>query len=88
MPLVLDIPARIESKLHEVFGDDLSRVALEALLIEGYRSAKLSLGQIAEVLGMTTIQADQFLAERGVPLNYSEDDLQRDVATLKRKLGS
>ncbi len=87
MPLILDYPQRIETKLHDVFGDELSQSMLEAILLEGYRNGKLSVGQIAEILSITVIQADEFLAKRGVPLNYTMDDWLKDVRSLDNTLG-
>jgi predicted HTH domain antitoxin len=87
MPLILDYSERVESKLHAVFGDNLGQTMLESLLIEGYRSGKISVGQIADILGKTSVQADEFLAQRGVPLNYTVEDLQKDLRTLDQLLG-
>jgi predicted HTH domain antitoxin len=66
-------------------GDDIDRKGLEALAIEGYREGKLSLGKLAELLGFaTTHDANRWLAERGVPLNYSVKDFHDDCGTLDR----
>jgi hypothetical protein len=64
---------------------DLSRTALEAVAIEGYRSEKLGRGQVQRMLGFTTpMQVDAFLKEHDVYLNYSMEDLEEDLATLER----
>lgn len=84
MRIDLDIPKQVQGILEAEWGD-LSRAAKEALAIESYRTGKLSVGLLAEMLGMGVIEADRWLAERGVPLNYSPDDLEadrRDLATL------
>jgi len=81
----LKVPPALEQTLRRVFGDDLDQVALEALAVEGYRQAKLTAGEVARLLGLdTSLQAQQWLAARGVPLNYTLDDLDADRAALAR----
>ena len=83
--VTLNVPSSLEPTLRRIFGDDLDRVALEALAIEGYRLAKLTGGEVARLLGLdTSIQAQQWLAGRGIPLNYALDDLDADRASLAR----
>jgi predicted HTH domain antitoxin len=60
-----------------------SEAAKEAFIIEGYRAGRLSLGQIATLLSLSTrLEAERWLAERRVPLNYDIDDFDRDCETL------
>ncbi len=80
MSLTLNFPLSAEQAFLTAWGD-----RLEALAIEGYREGKLSLGTLAELLGFaTTHEADRRLAERCVPLNYSENDFREDCRTLGR----
>ena len=63
---------------------DLSRAALEALALEGYRSERLSEGQVRRMLGFRTrMQVHTFLKAHKVYLNYSIRELQDDLASLK-----
>ena len=86
---------RTRDQLHEDVGAALERrrllIASGALLnlevscevaAEGYRSGQLSIGQVAELLGLGVIQAEAFLRGRGVNLNHSAADLQRDTETV------
>ena len=58
---------------------NLSRAALEALALEGYRSMRLSEGQVREMLGFTSrMQVHALLKERGIHLHYSMADLEQD----------
>jgi predicted HTH domain antitoxin len=83
--VAFNISPVIESLLRRVFGDDLDRSALEALAIEGYRTARLTAGEVARLLGkQTSIEAQEWLASRGVPLNYALEDLESDRETLGR----
>ena len=83
--VTLKVPSSLETTLRRIFGDDLDRVALEGLAIEGYRLAKLTAGEVARLLGLdTSLQAQRWLAGRGIPLNYALDDLDADRAALAR----
>jgi predicted HTH domain antitoxin len=86
MAVIIDIPKRIEDALRAEWGD-LEQAARDALLIESYRSGKISIGFLAESLGIGVIEADRWLAERGVPLNYSAEDLEADRKTLGELFG-
>jgi hypothetical protein len=63
---------------------DLSRAALEALALEGYRSERLSEGQVRRMLGFRTrMQVHTFFKAHNVYLNYSIRELENDLASLK-----
>lgn len=87
--VAFDFSPSIEATLRRAFGDRLDSAALEALAIEAYRSAKLTAGEVAILLGLeTSIAAQAWLAQRGIPLNYSIEDLDADRIALERVLGS
>lgn len=83
MRLKIDIPEKLDSALSREWGD-LSAAAKEALAIESYRTGKISIGFLAEMLGIGVIEAEAWLAKRGVPLNYTMADLEADRADLAR----
>ena len=83
MSVTIDLPEEIAQQLQAQWGD-LSRRTLEALAIEGYRSVVLSIGQVAEILGLSVWEAEIFLKERGVELLYTAEDLKQDLATNER----
>ncbi|HMG72894.1 MAG TPA: UPF0175 family protein [Pyrinomonadaceae bacterium] len=85
MQVLLTIPDDVAAEL-EPEGADLGRRALEALAIEGYRAEALSLGQIAEMLGLSINEADSFLKARGVALPVALEDFARDGAALEKLL--
>ncbi|HEY1378770.1 MAG TPA: UPF0175 family protein [Gemmataceae bacterium] len=87
MSITIDIPKAIEDQLTAGWGADLGRAAKEALAAEGYRAGVLSLGQVAELLGLSIDAADGFLKARGIPLPYTADDLDGDLAALGRARG-
>ena len=77
-----EIPDEIAQALQS---SDLSRSALEAIAIEGYRSEKLGRGQLQHLLGFTTpMQVDAFLKEHDVYLNYTIEDYTEDLVTLEK----
>ncbi len=79
--ITIRVPVEIASHL-AVSADDLSRKALEALAIEGYREGRLSVGQVAEMLEFSVLQTEEFLHSKAVSLNYSAADYEEDLATL------
>jgi predicted HTH domain antitoxin len=79
MTATIEIP----DELAEFFapsGQDLSCVAIEAIALEGYRSGRLTTGQVRRLLGFETrMQVHEFLKTHGVYLNYSAADLEHDL---------
>jgi len=64
---------------------DPGREALEALVIEGYRSGALSHYQASQMLGMSRIALDGFLKERNIVEHaYDVADLEEDRRTLRQ----
>jgi predicted HTH domain antitoxin len=60
------------------------REALEALVVEGYRSGAFSDYQAAQMLGLARLQFDGFLKSRGVTEHaYDVEDFQQDMKTLR-----
>jgi predicted HTH domain antitoxin len=78
MQVVLNIPDEMARNL-AANGEGLSRAALEALALEGYRTERLSESEVRRLLGFETrMQVHGFLKEHGCYLHYSVDDLERD----------
>jgi len=67
-------------------GRDPARTALEDMAVEAYRAHRLTEHQLATLLGMDRYTLDGFLKEREVWLEYTMDDLRREVE-VQRKLG-
>ena len=62
-------------------GGDVSRRALEALALEGYRDQILTLYQVSEMLGLSRVEAEDFLGKHHVSLAVIEEpDLDREAA--------
>lgn len=85
MSITIELPDEIAQQLENAWGN-VSRRALEALAVEGYRSGDLSAGQVAELLGLSPWETEKFLKKREADLHYSPDDLQLDLQTQERLL--
>jgi hypothetical protein len=84
MNIAIDIPEDIARQLSEKWGS-LSRGALEAIAIEGYRSGALSQAQVQRILGHSSRwETDAFLKKTEVFLDYTEADLEQDLEVSRR----
>ena len=87
MGITFELPGNIEQDLEREVGN-LSEAAKEAFLIENYRRGRLSVGDIATILGVETRhEAERWLGQRGVRLNYDLETLEADRKTLDGVLG-
>ena len=81
MTITFDISDRAAEVLAGSAGEDPSRALLEAFALEGYRTERLSEYQVQQLLGFEYFeQVHGFLKEHGAYLNYSMEDLDRDMA--------
>jgi predicted HTH domain antitoxin len=81
MEVTLRIPDDIAKRLSE--GGDVSRRALEAIALEGYREQTLTLYQVSEMLELSRVETEDFLGRHHVPLAViDETDLDREAAVL------
>ena len=86
MRVTIDLPADVSAKLQEQ-GTELSRRALEALAVDGYRTGALSETQVRRLLNLESrFDVHALLKEHRVPLRYTEADLEEDLAA-HRELG-
>jgi hypothetical protein len=84
MQIALDIPDELAAQIAPG-GVDVSRAALEALAVEGYRTERLSESAIRRLLGFKTrMEVHAFLKEHGAYLHYSLAELERDRESAQR----
>ena len=81
--IAVDLPEDIAKRLESAWRD-LSRGALEAVVVEGYRDGTLSREQVGRVLGLSFWETEAFLKERQAYLAYDEQDLEQDRRDLDR----
>jgi hypothetical protein len=84
MQITLELPDDVAQGL-ERQAENLPRALLESFALEGYRSGKLTEEQVRRILGYgTRMQVHGFLKEHDVYLNYSSEDLEQDMETLRQ----
>jgi hypothetical protein len=84
MNITVEIPDAIAGALAGA-GQDPPRAVLEAVALEGYRRQVLGESAVRRLLGFETrMEVHAFLKEHGVYLNYSQEDLEHDLAEARR----
>lgn len=86
MSITISLPQDVEARLRAEV-DNLDEVAKLGLAVEAYRNMKLSLGQFADLLGVSQYEADGILKDRNVALVPSEAELAAEREALQRLLG-
>ena len=71
MQVTIEIPDDVAAQLKKQSGS-ISREMLEAFAVEGYRTEKLSRGQVSDLLGLNFWETEEFLKQRAA---YLHDDL-------------
>lgn len=67
---------------------DAPRSVLEAIVVEGYRSGRLTSKQVGHLLGFESRwQTDRFLEERGALFELRTDDVLADADAARLALG-
>jgi predicted HTH domain antitoxin len=84
MAILINLSQEAEDALRAEWGDGIESAAKEALLIESYRTGRISLGYLAQLLGLSRWEAESWLGSRGVNWNYDVEDLEADRRTLSR----
>jgi hypothetical protein len=81
--ITLRIPDDVAQRLSAA-GGDVSRLALEALALEGYREQTLTPYQVSEMLGLSRVETEDFLGQHHVPLSVlGEADLDREAEVFE-----
>jgi hypothetical protein len=81
MDVHLDVPEEVARQFAAEPGG-ITRVAIEALAIEGVRSGKLTVRQAREMLGIRSrYEMDGFLKAHGVPLPATLEQIVADSET-------
>jgi Uncharacterised protein family (UPF0175) len=84
MNVTIELPDDMARSLNAA-GGDLSRRVLEALALEEYRNGRLSKAELRHALGFETgYELDGFLKSHQVWIEYEEEDLVRERASLDR----
>jgi predicted HTH domain antitoxin len=83
MEVTLHIPDDVAKRIAAA-GGDVSRRALEALALQGYREQTLTLYQVSEMLNFSRVETEDFLGRHQVPLALIDKaDLDREAALFE-----
>jgi predicted HTH domain antitoxin len=88
MKLTIEITPSFEQLLHQQLGPNLEQSAKEALAASWYQAEKLSIGQVAEFLGVTVYEAEGVMKRHHVAAPYTLEDFEHDRTTLDRVLNT
>ena len=84
MDIAIHLPDDVAAHLRTA-QPDMRRHVLESLALAWYQSGELNEEQIRRLLGYRTrLQVHAFLADHGVPLRYTLEDLEQDRAAHDR----
>lgn len=83
----LNLPASFPASV-KVSESEMPAFIKRTLAIELYREGKLSLGKAAELAGARNKwEMLTLLDKNGVPINYTIEDIEKDLDTLERITG-
>jgi len=81
--VAIEIPDEV-ARLLAPTSSDVSRAVLKAVAIEGYRSGAITPAQVQQTLGLRSRwEVDALLHRAKVFQDYTMDDLERDLATVR-----
>ncbi len=84
MNIVIELPEDVAQALHEKWGD-LSEHAVQLIAVEAYRSGILTPEQLHRMLSLKSrLDVESFLKDRGIHIEYSKEDRDKDLETLRR----
>jgi predicted HTH domain antitoxin len=80
MQVTVKVPDEIAEGLGH--GAEVPRRVLEALVLQRYLAQEISLGRLAEWLGLSRVEAEGFLDHNNARLPYTRDMLLEDRRNL------
>jgi hypothetical protein len=83
MVLTINLPDHIARALADNRDRELPRRVLEAIAIDGYRDQRLTQKQVGELLDISRIQTEDFLAARLDLYDYDPSELNREAELLE-----
>jgi predicted HTH domain antitoxin len=86
MQVTLKLPDEIAGGLGR--DEEIPRRVLEALVLQRYMSEEISLGRLAELLGLSRAEAESFLDRNNARLPYTREMLEEDRRNLAEVFGA
>ncbi len=90
---IMDVQVHVENKLaHGLSPKALQQEIFEGLIIRRYLNAELSMGEVADILGVSYDEAHEWINKQGVATTRTlPDDLKKEedktVENLRKDLG-
>ena len=84
--LHVTFPKSLEITLNKSESETVSTIK-EIVALHLYKNGTISLGKAGEIMGLSKQEMLHLLSIRGIPINYTTDDLRSDLETLDRVLG-
>jgi predicted HTH domain antitoxin len=86
MEIEIELPEDVARRLEAQWGTEgLPRKALEALVVEAYRSGAITAAEVQRVLGLSSRwEAEAFLKRAQAHLDYAESDLEEDASAIRQ----
>jgi predicted HTH domain antitoxin len=86
MQITLKLPDEIAEGLGR--GAEVPRRVLEAIVLQRYLTQEISFGRLAELLGVSRAEAEEFLDRNNARLPYTRDMLLEDRRNLAEAFGT
>lgn len=90
LSLAMQVTFKLPDEIAEGLGRDeeIPRRVLEALILQRYMSEEISLGRLAELLGLSRTEAESFLDRNNARLPYTREMLEEDRRNLAEVFGA
>ncbi len=82
----MNVTLTIPETIFEQSGGKIARELLERAVLEAFRTGAISLGRLAEILGMTVDEAHGFLKAHNIPSGMTTADIEEGRAVLNALL--
>lgn len=83
MTLQIPLPANVERALRSHLGDSLERQTKEDLAAQWFSEGRITSGLVAEMLGISWVEAQAFLKARGATAPMTIDEVIADADSLR-----
>jgi predicted HTH domain antitoxin len=89
--LAMAVTIKIPDNAAKHFGDSPESIALallEKAALEDYRSERISIGKLSEILGQDRSQTEEFLDRHNARLPYTLEMLEEDRRSIRKILAA
>lgn len=82
---IIEVPDTFSDGLLQTNGvAEVQRWALETLVAQAVREGRISSGRAGEILGLSFMEREQFLRDRGVLRDYSVEELREQFSAAEQ----